>query len=382
MEGSLYQRGKEKTWYLRYDVPSPTGESRRQKNVRIGKMTKSDAEAQKREILRRVDEGTFQEVRRSTTVGEFLNDWLAATCDRLAATTHARYSDVVRRHVIPVIGKIRLSKVAPEHLRLVYHSVRDRGLSNQTCLHVHRILHTAFDYAVREEQILRENVVSLVKAPKVDSRELPSMNPESVRLLIEAARSTRLEGPVTLAALTGLRRGEVLALRWRDIDFDKNSLYVTKALEQTRRYGVRFKGPKSKSSRRFVPLSPQSVKLLRSYKIEQDHIKEHAASVYTDLDLVFPNPEGTPWPPDSLTAAFGKLSARVGLKGFRFHDLRHAFASITLADGAPIKEVQTLLGHSSPMVTLSVYARSMEGLGRQAVNDLSKSLLTVVTESS
>jgi integrase len=90
---------------------------------------------------------------------------------------------------------------------------------------------------------------------------------------------------------------------------------------------------------------------------------------------VFPNPDGSPWPPDSFTAAFGKLSALVGLKGFRFHDLRHAFASMTLADGVSIKEVQTLMGHSSPVVTLSVYARSMEGLGRQAVNALSRSLL-------
>lgn len=375
MEGSLYQRGKERTWYLRYDVPAHNGEGRRQKNARIGKMSKADAEARKRQILRRIDEGTLQEVRSTVTVEEFLAGWLTATRDRLATTTHVRYADVVKRHVVPVIGRVRLVKVTPEHIRRVYLSVRERGLSGRTCLHVHRILHTAFKFAVREERILNENVVSLVKAPRPDDHELPPMSRDSVRLLIDAARGTRLEAPVALAAVSGLRRGEVLALRWRNVDLDKRSLYVVESLEQTLAHGVRFKPPKSRSSKRVVPLSPECVKLLRSHKRAQDAVKARAGSAYSDNDLLFPNPDGTPWPPNSFTSAFGKLSTLVGHRGFRFHDLRHAFASITLADGVSIKEVQSLMGHSSPTVTLSVYARSMEGLGRQAVNDLSRSLL-------
>lgn len=380
MKGSLYTRGKDKVWYVRYDLPLNPGEGRKQRNIRIGKMAKSDAEARMRAILRGIDEGKPQEVPSPVSVEEFLNGWLTANRESLAATTHARYADVVRRHVIPVIGKVRLKKVAPAHLRRVYASVRERGLSNQTCLHVHRILHTAFKYAVREERIIKENVVGLVTAPKLDVRELPAMNRDSVKLLVQAARGTRLEVPVALAAVSGLRRGEVLALRWRNIDFTKNALYVSESLEQTRQYGVRFKGPKSKSSRRFVPLSPESVEQLRLHLAAQSDVKTQGGAAYTDLDLVFPNPDGTPWPPDSFTVAFGKLASWVGLKGFRFHDLRHAFASLTLADGVSIKEVQTLMGHSSPTVTLSVYARSMEGLGRQAVNGLSRSLLTNGTQ--
>jgi integrase len=375
MEGSLYQRGKQKIWYLRYDEPSPLGKGRRQRNVRIGKMTKTDAEGRKRTILRRLDEGVPEETRTAMTVEEFLNSWLVAIHDSVAATTYARYADVVKRHVNPVIGRVRLKKCSTEHIEQVYASVRARGLSKQTCLHVHRILHTAFKYAVRVRRILKENVVGLVTAPKPDARDLPAMNPDSVKLLVQAARGTRLEVPVALAAVSGLRRGEVLALRWRNIDFGKNALYVSESLEQTRQCGVRFKGPKSKSSRRFVPLSPESVEQLRLHQAAQSDIKAHGGAAYTNLDLVFPNPDGTPWPPDSFTVAFGKLASHVGLKGFRFHDLRHAFASITLANGVSIKEVQTLMGHGSPTVTLSVYARSMEGLGRQAVNDLSRLLL-------
>jgi integrase len=237
------------------------------------------------------------------------------------------------------------------------------------------MLHKAFGDAVRRRK-LSKNIVSLVEAPRAQERQLVPLNRERVRLLIEAAQGTRLEVPVAVSAVTGLRRGEILALRWRNVDLDKGSLWVTESLEHTREYGIRFKGPKSTSSKRFVPLSPECVELLRSHRAAQDGAKGDAGPCYDDQDLVFPNPDGSPWPPDTFTVQFGKLAALVGLKGFRFHDMRHAFASLTLADGVPIKEVQSLMGHSSPTVTLSVYARSMEGLGRAAVNGLSRSLLT------
>ncbi|MGB6599613.1 MAG: tyrosine-type recombinase/integrase, partial [Candidatus Cybelea sp.] len=115
--------------------------------------------------------------------------------------------------------------------------------------------------------------------------------------------------------------------------------------------------------------------LLRAHKARQEAEKTLVGGAYTDNDLVFPNPDGQPWPPDTFSMQFAQLARSVGMRGFRLHDLRHAFASITLADGVSIKEVQTLMGHSSPVVTLSVYARSIEGLGRRAVNELARSLL-------
>ena len=372
MEGHLYHRGKAKTWYLRYDEhPLPDGK-RRPRNVRIGRMSKSNAEARKREILREVDEGTSQE--RVFSVAQFLNSWLEARRHNLAATTFVRYKHMVERDVIPVIGNVRLSKVETEHIERVYDAALRRGLSKQSCLHIHRMLHKSFKDAVRKGKIVK-NVVDLVEAPVPDERELVPMSRDRVRLLIEVARATRLEVPVAVSAVTGLRRGELLALKWRNVNLEKGSLFVVESLEQTREYGVRFKCPKSKSSKRFVPLSLECVDLLRLHKAAQDAAKTEAALYYDDQDLVFPNPDGSPWPPDTFTAQFGKLAALVGLKGFRFHDLRHAFASLTLADGVSVKEVQTLMGHSSPTVTLSVYARSMEGLGRAAVNNLSRSLL-------
>ncbi len=377
MEGHLYQRGKSKVWYLLYDAPLSNGKRRNLRSVRIGKMSKSEADAKKREILSKVDKGEQHERAGSTSVEQFLDAWLDATRERLAPRTAERYASIVKLHVVPVVGNVKLSKLEPEHLRKIYRTIHDKGLSKQTCLHVHRALHTALQYGVREERVLRENVADRVKAPALEKREPTPMNRDQIRFLIAAAKSTRLEVPIALAAVTGLRRGELLALRWQHIDLDKGSVFVAESLEHSRSASqrIRFKAPKSRTSRRVIPLAPECVTLLRSNKARQDDEKAQAGAAYTENDLVFPNPDGQPWPPDTFSTQFANLAKSVGIRGFRFHDLRHAFASITLADGVSIKEVQTLMGHSSPVVTLSVYARSIEGLGRQAVNELARSLL-------
>jgi integrase len=377
VEGHLYQRGKSKVWYLLYDEPANTGK-RNLRSVRIGKMTKAEADAKKREILSAVDKGTARGQAAPTTLEAFLNSWMEATRDRLASRTAERYASIVKLHIVPVIGNVKLSRLNPEHVRKVYKTVKDKGLSNQTCLHVHRALHTALQYGVREERILNENVVARVKAPAVERREHGPVNREQIRFLMAAAKGTRLDVPIAVAALTGLRRGEMLALQWKHVDLVKGTLFVAASLEHSRAASgrIRFKGPKSKTSRRLIPLAPECVMLLGSHKAQQEEERGLAGDAYVDNDLVFPNPEGSPWPPDTFTTQFSKLAKSVGMRDFRFHDLRHAFASLTLGDGVSIKEVQTLLGHSSPVVTLSVYARSIEGLGRQAVNELARSLLS------
>jgi integrase len=377
VEGHLYQRGKSKVWYLLYDGPANTGK-RNLRSVRIGKMPKAEADAKKREILSAVDKGMACDHAASTSLEAFLSSWMEATRDRLAPRTAERYASIVKLHIVPVIGNIKLSRLTPEHVRKIYKTVKDKELSNQTCLHVHRALHTALQYGVREERILSENVVSRVKAPAVERREHAPVSREQIRFLMAAANGTRLDVPIAVAALTGLRRGELLALKWKHVDLDKGTLFVAASLEHSRAASgrIRFKGPKSKTSRRVIPLAPECVVLLRSHKAQQEDERALVGDAYAGNDLAFPNPDGSPWPPDTFTAQFSKLAKSVGMRGFRFHDLRHAFASLTLGDGVSIKEVQTLLGHSSPVVTLSVYARSIEGLGRRAVNELARSLLS------
>lgn len=375
MEGHLYQRGKTKAWYLLYDVPVAQGEKRRQRNVRIGRMPKAEAEARKREFLRRIDEG-LESKPVPLSAEDYLTAWLESVRHSLAAKTSERYASLLRKHAIPVIGGIQISRITSDHIEVIYDRLRSKGLSQRTCLHVHRVLHTAFADAVRRRK-LKENVVGQLRAPRVDTHELTPVSSDQMRTLIRAAQGTRLAVPVAVAAVTGLRRGELLALRWRNVRLDKQgSLYITEALEQTRELGVRFKPPKGKS-RRLIPLSREGVAILAAHKVHQDCERQHVGESFADNDLVFCNPDGAPWPPDTFSKQFSTIATAVGLRGFRFHDIRHAFATLTLADGRPVKEVQLLLGHSTANTTLSFYARPVQGLGREAVSKLSRSLLRI-----
>ena len=146
MEGYLYQRGKSKIWYLRYDS-APVDGKRNQKNVRIGKMTKSEAEAKKRDMLRKLDDGTLFDAPAVLTVQSFLETWLDSQKHYLATNTHERYTSLLKRHVIPSLGSVKLAKVQPEHVRRIYQTMNDQGLTARTQLHVHRVLHTAFNHA-------------------------------------------------------------------------------------------------------------------------------------------------------------------------------------------------------------------------------------------
>lgn len=258
-----------------------------------------------------------------------------------------------------------------------YARIRAKGLSGQTCVHIHRILCTAMNYGKKTLRIIKENVVADVPSPEAHHRELRPLSEEQVRMTIGAAKNTRLEVPVLLTALTGLRRSELLALRWAtSIDLERGLLAVNETLEQSRRYGLSFKKKtKSKSSRRVIPLAADLLTVLKAHKAEQDAQRQRLGPAYADQDLVFCNPDGSPWPPDTFSKQFAGIMRLVDLQGeFRFHDSRHAFASIALKNGA---EVSALLGHSSPMLMLSTYAHTMEGMGREAVNGLAKSLLTI-----
>lgn len=377
MKGHLVERrGKRgNVWYLVFDAPRERGTKRVQQRVRLGSMPENHALAKMRKILSTVDEGIWTKERRDLTVERFVTDWLDAVKYDLATNTHVRYSGLMKQHVFPRIGKMQLSKVTPQHLAQIYKGMRERGLSAQTTLHVHRAVHTVFNYAVKVTKDLNENAASRLKAPSVERRVNTSITSENVRALLAAAKGSRLEAPIMLAVLTGLRRGELLALKFATVDLDKGSLYVAEALEHTRSHGVAFKAPKSRTSRRVIPLAPECIALLKAHKEAQDAVKEKAGGAYTDLGLVFPSPDGTPWPPDTFSVQFGKLARTAGCEGFRLHDLRHAFATLTLADGVSIREVSDLLGHSSKALTLSTYAHAIPGVGRKAVNDLARSLL-------
>ena len=376
MKGFLRKRGN--VWYTTFDLPRLLHQPRRQKCVKLGRMSKADAQERERQVLRRYDEGSFAE-ESTKTVGDLLDSWMAdlkptAKSQMISPTTYQRYASIVKLHLKPHLGAVLLRRLSAGDITAAYGKVRAKGLSGQSCLHTHRVLHTALEYGTKTLGWLRSNPAAAVRSPRV-TRKTATLDGNIVPILLEATKGTRFEYPVALTATTGLRRGELLALRWsKSVDFERRRLIVAESLEETKIFGLRFKAPKS-GKMRVLPLADVAVPLLRSHRAKQDAERRRFGLRYEDNDLVFCNPDGTPWPPETFTKQFAQITRSIGMKGFRFHDLRHAFATLTLKNGTSVNEVSQLLGHSSPVITLSTYAHVIEGVAREAVNVLANSLI-------
>lgn len=377
MKGSLKRRGK--IWYTTFDLPRVPNRPRRQKSVRLGEMSKAEAQKREREVLRQY--GETQWVDESTkTVADLLDVWLAylkptQKAQLICPNTYERYASIVRLHLKPHLGDVMLRDLSSSHITEAYAKVRNKGLSGRSCLHVHRVLYTAFEYGTKTLRWMQANPAASIKSPRVEKRLSHVIDEHSVTMILEVTKGTPLECPVALTAITGLRRGELLALRWsKSIDFERRRLVVSEFLEETKSFGLRFKAPKS-GKVRVIPLADHAIPILRAHRAAQNTAKLKRRPEYQDKDLVFCNPDGTPWPPDTFTKQFAQVARLLGMKGFRFHDLRHAFATLTLKNGTSVNEVSELLGHSSPTITLSTYAHVTEGVAREAVNVLANNLM-------
>lgn len=375
MKGYLHKNGD--VWYTTVDLPRSADGKRRQKEIRLGTLSKREAQAKERDVLHEIENSPPTESS-NVSVAQFLETWLkyiapTKKAQPISPKTYERYAAIVRNQLVPHLGSVRLTKLSPGAIAEMQTKLKEQGLSGTTCLHVHRVLHTALNYAVKTLRVLKANPASDVTAPKASPRKL-EVDENALAMLLGATKGTRLETPIQVAATTGLRRGELLALRWSGVDFERKRLVVSESLEETIEFGLRFKLPKS-GKVRVIPLADALVEALKSHKAKQNQERVRLGSAYTDQGLVFCNEDGSTWPPDTLTRQFAAFVKLLGMKGFRLHDVRHCFASISLKQGTSVKEVSELLGHSSASVTLSIYAHAMEGVAREAVNRLADSLL-------
>ena len=375
-----YLRKRGDVWYTTFDLPRRPGESRKQQTIKLGAMSKAEARRREFDLLHQhLNEHRTDGAEK--TVGDLLATWLRAMkptehSQIISPTTYEAYEIVVRVHLMPVLGDVLLAELTPARITDAYLQIREKGTSSAMHEHIHRAFHTSLVYGVRTLRWLENNPATHIRTPKVQRPRI-LIDPDIVRGVIELVRGSRLEYPLTLAALTGVRRGELLALRWSTgVDFTegRERLIICQALETTRLFGLRFKEPKT-GKHRVIPLSEKAVAVLKLRKAQQEAERAKLGDLYQDNDLVFCTEDGSPWPPNSLTHQFAKLSKKLGKKGFRFHDVRHTFATMTLQNGTSVKEVSELLGHSTATTTLGIYAHALEGAGRKAVNELAGILL-------
>ena len=329
-----------------------------------------------------MDTGAYLEPSRQT-VAEYLESWLESYAKtHVTARTFERYTDDIRKALIPGLGHIQLARLSPQDIREFYaHELehgradgRGRGpLSATTVVHHARILHEALKHAV-DEGLLVVNPADRVRPPRKAHREMAVLDQMQTAELLEAAKGTRFHIPVMLAISAGLRRGEIFGLRWRDVDLKGGSLSVQQAVEVTRQ-GLAFKPPKTPKSRRMVPLPAFCTRALVEHRRQQAQHRLQVGQAYLNHDLVCAGPLGAPQSPGGFSVGFVHFVRSIGLEiPIRFHDLRHSHATLLLAHGVHPKIVSERLGHSTVGMTLDTYSHVLPGLQEQAAQILDRAL--------
>lgn len=363
--GSIYRRKSDGRW-----VGAITLDNGKQKMF-YGK-TQKEAQDKVNKALYEQQKGTLI-VTQNETVERFLNQWIEDRKPSVRIRTYERYECFIRLHVVPVIGKVKMQQLNPQHIKGLYARKLKDGLSPTTVNTLHGMLHGAFKDAVKWGIIAR-NVCDLVDIPQRAHYEMKPLTIEQAHSLLEAAKGHNMEALFVLALTTGMRRGEILALKWSDIDFQTKTLRIQRIF--TRAPGNRYieAEPKTKKSKRPVMLTARVVDLLQQHQKRQLEAKTKAGKFWEDNNLVFCTSLGTPLNPNKVLERFGTLLKKAELPHMRFHDLRHSAASILFAMKVHPKIVQELLGHHQISMTMDLYSHMLPSMQNDVVETMNDAL--------
>jgi integrase len=306
----------------------------------------------------------------SLKLSEYLDRWLPDIRDTVRQRTWERYESIVRVHIKPALGRVKLKDLTATHARGLYREKLESGSSPRTVQYIHTTLRKALQDAMSDGLIPR-NVADGIKAPRPKKKEINPLSPEQARTFLKAVRGDRLEALYVLAIHRGLRQGELLGLRWEDVDLEAGTLQVRRTLSWTKS-GPVFEPPKNGKGRS-VELTQDALGALRGHLARQLEEIEALGDGYQDQGLMFPGERGQPMRPYTLTGKLERILRRVGLPKIRFHDLRHTCATLLLSKSVHPKFVQELLGHATISITLDRYSHVIPSMGdqtRKAMEDV------------
>ncbi len=368
-EGSVYQRKSDGKW-----VTSITLDDRRRK-VLYSK-TQQEAIRKLKKASQQQEQGTLT-VGPQHTVAQYLDYWLGVYKPSIRPRSHERYEQIIRLHLVPVLGKIKLDKLSPQHVQQLYTKKLEEGLSPNTVLVIHGMLHKALKSAVRWG-ILGQNICDRVDVPREVPYEIHPLTVEQAQSFLDAIQGHSNEVLFILAITTGMRRGEIAGLKWRDIDMEHATLHVQRALTRlptTRGGGYEEAEPKTEKSRRAVALPDFVVDALRKHRERQEEVKQKAGEYWQEYDYVFCTSLGTHiHPGHDILEEFKKLLKKAGLPDIRFHDLRHSAATMLLGMGVHPKIVQERLGHHDIGTTMNIYSHVLPSMQEGAIKQLNSLL--------
>jgi integrase len=357
-EGSIYQRSRDGKWVTAVTLPD---------GKRRTWVSGTWREAHKKlQAARKAISEQLPIAPAHLTVGKYLDEWLEVASHNLRPTTTKSYEVVIRCHLVPSFGRIKLGELTPQHIQAHMAAKRSKGLSARSVQYQHAVLRRALNQAVKWGMVPR-NVATLVDVPRAPRGEMRALTGEQAKELITALEGTALEHLLILALLLGLRRSELLALRWEDVDLEKRKLRVTGALHRTDN-GLERLDTKTTKSHRAIALPNVAVQLFTTRRKRQIEERLLAGPRWQNTGYIFTSRVGTPIEPRNVNREFYKVRERAGLGDVRLHDLRHSTASILHAYGVPIKLISDLLGHASTRITDEVYTHIFEESKQQVAD--------------
>jgi len=365
--GSLIKRGA--TWTAYWFVADAAASGGRRQRTKGGFRTKDQARIHLTEQLGKLQAGTWTEPSK-LTVGQYLeHEWLPQRHDLKASTRHG-YAGIITGRLVPAIGGIRLRDLTAGQIGALYAELRESGnrrgknptggISERSLKHTHTVLHKALEDAVDAGLISRNPARAKTLAPKPRNVEMRVWSADEVRVFLASTEGDRFHACYLLALARGLRRGELLGLKWGDVDLDQGQLSIRRA-RVSAGYEVVEGEPKSGRAR-VVPLTEVHKRELRAHRRRQLEERMAWGEAWADTGYVFTSEDGNPVHPQTLAWHFTKAVRAAGVPVIRFHDLRHTCATIALTQGVPAKVVQEMLGHSSISITLDLYTHVVPGM--------------------
>lgn len=344
---------------------------KRQYDSQTVKGSKKDAQTALNAMLHDKDLGLFGDARKQT-LNEYLNTWLKAIAKpRLRHRTFEDYENLMRRYIREPLGNVKLAELKSLHIQKVYGQMQENGLSARVVRYTHAVLRSALQHALKVNMLAR-NEAQFVQLPKQTRKEMDVLNQAEIAAFLNALQGERFATMFSFALATGCRPEEYLSLQWKDVDLEKGTAIIRRALITHRKGGGwHFSEPKTKQSRRTIPLPVSTVKELRNHRRQQLEAKLKLGTAWNDFDLVFASEVGTPLNPPNVTRAFKKALERAGIRtSIRLYDLRHTTATLLLQAGVNPKIVSERLGHSTIVLTLDVYSHVLPSMQEAATEHL------------
>lgn len=364
MKGQIRKRGNT------YSVIVPLGKDAtgKKRNKWVTCHSKREAEAKRAELIHQANTGMLTSPK--GTLGEFVTRWFKEYAKpNLSPRTVEGYESIYRSHMGSALGNIPLRNLKPENIQEYYANMLNLGLSTTTVRHHGMMLHRVLEHALKW-QLLSRNPADAVTPPVTRHVEMRTLDEAGVDDVLTAAIKTPYFALFSLALHTGMRRSEILALRWQDIDLSMGKVWVSRSMHRLATHKTVFRGTKTAKSSRAVDLSSSIITMLKEHSDNEMTQCSRVEVPFTNDRLVFCKWDGTPLIPSSVSQAWKRLTQHLGYEHIRFHDLRHSCATLLLKAGIHPKIVQERLGHSSISITLDTYSHVTPGMQRQAAEAL------------